>query len=626
MSTTTRIGNYTIIRQLGAGGMAQIFEARDSQNGMLVALKMQADATISVEDLRRFRREADVLRSLSHPNIITVYDVGTEGGRPYIAVELIKGGSVEQALQQRGAFPPKEAMRLMIAILDGLAHAHARDLIHRDIKPANVLLRADGTPVLADFDLARPPHPSPHARITAEGERLGTPAYMAPEQIRGDTLESRTDLYACGVMLYEMLTGRLPFEGDLTQIIVSHLQKQPPALRARLPQASPYLELLLNQLLAKKAQDRPESADIVRTALLDIQMGRPTNILQSQPAAPAVAATPGVPAANPGATPGIQAAPWVGQALRILGSFYVILLIMLVIAALITQQPTIDQEVIRNAIPPVASTAVEVAISTPAPRTTEVDPTSLPAPTATSESLQRATEVPTDDFVINLTSTTDTATPSTLHDLEAAPMVLLRNIENTDGGSFTMGSLTITPPDSGHVATVYGELRNDDDLPREVTQLSAQLANEQSTPLNTLVIGQQILAPGEATAFSIKVSLPDADTAQTIDNLEFSIRSKPAENPPAPAFSIKNLFILQRTEDGTQNYSVIGTMNKKGAGNLARLQMLLIFYDNDDNVRGFNLIRLDSVSALVASDEQINFIAKIEPTIDGVVKYRAVVQ
>ena len=193
MSTTTRIGNYTIIRQLGAGGMAQIFEARDSQSGLLVALKIQGDASISIDDLRRFRREAEVLQSMSHPNVIMVYDAGTEGGRPYIAVELVKGGSIEQALQQRGAFSLTEALRLMVAILDGLAHTHARNLIHRDIKPANVLLRPDGTPVLADFDLARPPHPSAAARITTEGERLGTPAYMAPEQIRGDMLDPRTE-------------------------------------------------------------------------------------------------------------------------------------------------------------------------------------------------------------------------------------------------------------------------------------------------------------------------------------------------------------------------------------------------------------------------------------------------
>ena len=434
-------------------------------------------------------------------------------------------------------------------------------------------------------------------------------------------------------MLYEMLTGRLPFEGDLTQIIVGHLQKQPPSLRAALPQASPYLELLISNLLAKQPHDRPQSAEVVRTALLDIQAGRPTTILQPRPANPA---TPATSAAATPATAGASqlppAAPWVRQGTKLISGVFVVLLLAMAGVLLAQRTTTSTMEPINTSVPTIASTAVEIEIASPEPipiieevtLTPGGQPLATAEPAATEEPLERATAVSTE---IAITEGPQTREPTALHDLEAEPMVLLRNIEDTNGGSFTIGSLTITLPESGTEATIYGELRNEDDLPREVTQLSAQFANDLGTPqTNTLVIGQQILGPSEATAFSIKVAIEDANRAQSLDGLTFRIRSAIAQSVPQPSFSIKNLFILSRIEDGTPVYAVIGTLNKRGDGNMANLQVLLIFYDSDANVRGFDLIKLDNLSALVASDEQIDLIASVQPTIEGVVSYRAVVQ
>lgn len=229
-----RIAGYELLEELGRGGMGVVYKARQANPCRLVALKMiRPDRLPSQADVERFTREVRAIAALDHPNIVPVYEVGQNGGQSFYTMKLVEGGGLDTHL---GRFrdEPKMAVRLVSLVAAAVCHAHRRGIVHRDIKPSNILLDADGRPYLADFGLAR--HIDDPLAVTKAGEPLGTPAYMAPEQIlgAGEPVTSATDVYGLGTVLYSLLAGRPPFEGQNLYEVLEHVAYRPPAPLRRL--------------------------------------------------------------------------------------------------------------------------------------------------------------------------------------------------------------------------------------------------------------------------------------------------------------------------------------------------------------------------------------------------------
>ncbi|MFC7442389.1 Stk1 family PASTA domain-containing Ser/Thr kinase [Laceyella putida] len=219
-------GRYEIVSRVGGGGMAVVYKAKDLLLHRYVAIKVLSEALSNdSEFIRRFSREAQAAASLSHPNVVNVYDVGKDGYTHYIVMELVEGPTLKQYILERGPLPVQEAANIAMQICDGLAHAHENQIVHRDIKPHNILLGSNGRAKVTDFGIARAASSS---TITQQGSVMGSVHYFSPEQARGGVIGEKSDLYSLGIVLYEMLTGRLPFDGDSAiSIALKHLQEQP---------------------------------------------------------------------------------------------------------------------------------------------------------------------------------------------------------------------------------------------------------------------------------------------------------------------------------------------------------------------------------------------------------------
>lgn len=261
----TVAGRYRVRARLGRGATKEVYLAYDERLDREVALAIVVGALGSEAVRARVVREAQVTGRLGdHPNIITVYDTGEHEGIPYLVLRAMSGGSLAELLERE---PPSiaDALRLGGEIASALAHAHAHDVVHRDVKPDNVWLAADGTAALGDFGIA---HQLGHERLTAEGVVVGTVRYLSPEQIRGEDVGPATDVYALGVTLYELVTGRPPFTGaDATSVLTQHLTAAPVPPSQHAPAVPPALERLILRLLAKQAAQRPASAAEVVQAL-----------------------------------------------------------------------------------------------------------------------------------------------------------------------------------------------------------------------------------------------------------------------------------------------------------------------------------------------------------------------
>ena len=268
--TNQQIGPYTIHHLIGSGGMADVYLAGDTVNRWHVALKVLRVAPgKDAKLLKRFQREAALLTKLQHPYIVRVLGGGqTDDGRAYIAMEYVAGGDLGDLMRRKpGAkLPVPQAVYLMRRVAGAMAYAHERETVHRDLKPSNILLRADtGEPVVTDLGIAALAGAN---RLTGTMETLGTPQYMAPEQVTGHDIDGRADIYAIGVMLYELLTGRLPFDGDTSWPILFKKQAEaaPPVLAAR-PDLSPQLAALVDACLQRDPAARPQTAGELAAAL-----------------------------------------------------------------------------------------------------------------------------------------------------------------------------------------------------------------------------------------------------------------------------------------------------------------------------------------------------------------------
>ena len=299
------VGRYRAVRLIARGGMAEVWEGYDDVLARPVAIKV-LHPHLAADDafVERFRREAIAAARLAHPSIVATFDTGTDDDVTFIVMELVRGNTLRDAVKEAGTLPPAVAVPIAAEVADALEHAHQAGLVHRDVKPANILLsehEGETAPLLrvkvADFGIAKlqVPPDTAGADLTQTGAVVGTARYLSPEQVQGQPPDARSDVYALGVVLYEMLCGRPPFQAE-TELAtaVQHVREEPPALSESARDVPAALEEVVHQALAKDPAARFQSAAAMRTALLSID-------LQADDAVPQVVRDPTPPTGMPAA-------------------------------------------------------------------------------------------------------------------------------------------------------------------------------------------------------------------------------------------------------------------------------------------------------------------------------------
>jgi serine/threonine-protein kinase len=305
MEETRLLNNrYQLLEQLGKGGMAIVYRARDTMLERSVAVKVLLDNySRAPAFLERFRQEAKAAANLSHPNIVTVHDFGLDNGRIFIVMEYIPGTDLKTLIQERGRFTTEEAVPLLIQACAGIGYAHRAGLVHCDVKPHNMLVTPDMRLKVADFGIARALstiHPEEHSEVI-----WGSPQYISPEQACGAAPSPASDVYSLGIVMYEMLSGSLPFQADTAiELARLHVETEPPPISEMLPDISPVLERILMKVLSKEPSQRYRTADQLGRVLLNFGNSKTSPALTLTPeAAPAATYAPAAsdtPAPSPG--------------------------------------------------------------------------------------------------------------------------------------------------------------------------------------------------------------------------------------------------------------------------------------------------------------------------------------
>jgi eukaryotic-like serine/threonine-protein kinase len=378
-------GRYRLEHRLGSGGMSEVWLADDGQLQRKVVVKFLGQGA----DAARFEREAHAAAALAHPNICQLFDYGSEEGRPFMVLEYLPGGTLEDRLPDGRPLADGETVRILTQLAEGLAHAHERGLIHRDLKPANVLFDAEGRAKIADFGIARVGEAS---TLTEAGTVLGTAAYISPEQAAGEPATPASGVYALGVIAYRMLTGRLPFESNSPlELARMHLQDEPPSIAKVRPDVPPRLARVTTAALAKDPRERPADG----AALLAELQGAE---------APTIAET----AAETQVMP-VPPAGFRRRRLLLAAALIALLAGGAALAVLVTRSPSSSPARVKN--PTTPPTHATTAPSTTAPSTT--------APTTTRESTTAPTTpvtvptVPTTSLPVSTILPTTTAATST---------------------------------------------------------------------------------------------------------------------------------------------------------------------------------------------------------------------
>lgn len=294
----SRLGPYDIVAPLGAGGMGEVYRAHDARLGRDVAVKILPDDLSSPDRLARFEREARAVASLNHPGIVTLYSIEEAGGTRFLTMELVEGRTLAD-LVTPGGLPAGRVLDLLVPLADALAAAHARGVVHRDLKPANVMVTAEGRVKVLDFGLAKRTEPDSGAQsgsgapLSMAGEVLGTVPYMAPEQLFGEQVDARTDIYALGVLAFELLTGRRPFAGGtFFEAAAAIIRDDAPSLSSMRPDTPAELARIVDRCLAKQPRDRYETAADVASALRALARGVETTTMHAAQRTASIAVLP----------------------------------------------------------------------------------------------------------------------------------------------------------------------------------------------------------------------------------------------------------------------------------------------------------------------------------------------
>lgn len=304
------IGEYKILSTIGAGGMGAVFRCRDKKLRREVAVKLLLHC-VDGRNVQRFLEEARILAKLSHPNVVQVYDVDYDGHVPFFVMENVQGESLAQLLDRLGRLDVNEARRVIAQVASGLIAVHQLGVIHRDVKAANVIVRPDGGVKLLDFGIARPVENAP--ALTSSGLVMGTPSSMAPEQLRGEELDQRADVYALGVLFYQILTGQRPYEGDDPQALADQQEHHPPTPVQELrPEVPDDMARVVARALGRRKDDRYWNCEELLKDLGDIPPPPPVLSRLSMKAAP-VRVTKKLVAARPWTAIGVAAVAVAGM-------------------------------------------------------------------------------------------------------------------------------------------------------------------------------------------------------------------------------------------------------------------------------------------------------------------------